>query len=149
MALLALWDINSKFQKSVFLKLDKLLVNSGAAHAGKWVARPRESCLQAPNPAIYVPMQGPSELGASGKLVDWDRTADLGMIIVPTIVIGAQYDTMDPKHMEWMASAVQNGRYLYCPNGSHMAQYDDQKTYFEGLVQFVQDVDSGRFWLAA
>ena len=30
------------------------------------------------NPAIYVPMQGPSELGASGKLLDWDRTADLG-----------------------------------------------------------------------
>ena len=29
------------------------------------------------NPAIYVPMQGPSELGASGKLVQWDRTADL------------------------------------------------------------------------
>ena len=25
---------------------------------------------------IYVPMQGPSELGASGKF-DWDRTADL------------------------------------------------------------------------
>jgi len=30
------------------------------------------------NPAIYVPMQGPSELGASGVLLDWDRTADLG-----------------------------------------------------------------------
>src|SRR5581483_10071389 len=26
------------------------------------------------NPAIYVPMQGPSELGLSGKLEDWDRT---------------------------------------------------------------------------
>jgi proline iminopeptidase len=30
------------------------------------------------NPLIYVPMQGPSELGASGKLVGWDRTADIG-----------------------------------------------------------------------
>ena len=29
------------------------------------------------NPQIYVPMQGPSELGLSGKLSDWDRTADL------------------------------------------------------------------------
>ncbi len=27
------------------------------------------------NPSIYVPMQGPSELGASGKLIDWDRTS--------------------------------------------------------------------------
>ncbi|HEX7586739.1 MAG TPA: proline iminopeptidase-family hydrolase, partial [Anaerolineae bacterium] len=26
------------------------------------------------NPKIYVPMQGPSELGASGKLLEWDRT---------------------------------------------------------------------------
>ena len=97
------------------------------------------------NPDIYVPMQGPSELGASGKLGKWDRTADLGQIKVPTLVIGAQYDTMDPKHMEWMAGAVQNGRYLHCPNGSHMAMYDDQKIYVDGLIQFIQDVNSGKF----
>ena len=97
------------------------------------------------NPAVYIPMQGPSELGASGKLVDWDRTADLDKISIPTLVIGAEYDTMDPGHMEWMAGAVQNGRYLYCPNGSHMAAYDDQEIYFEGLIKFVRDVDSGRF----
>jgi len=58
---------------------------------------------------------------------------------VPTLIIGARYDTMDAKHMEWMAGAVANGRYLHCPNGSHMALYDDQATYFRGLVQFVHD----------
>jgi proline iminopeptidase len=97
------------------------------------------------NPAIYVSMQGPSELGASGKLLEWERTADLAQIEVPTLMIGAQYDTMDPKHMEWMATAVQRGRYHFCPNGSHMALYDDQQVYFSGLVQFIQDVNSGRF----
>ena len=97
------------------------------------------------NKAIYVPMQGPSELGASGKLVQWDRTADLEKIRTPTLVIGARYDTMDPEHMEWMASAVQNGRYLYCSSGSHLAHYDDQETYFEGLIQFLRDVDSVSF----
>ena len=97
------------------------------------------------NPAVYIPMQGPSELGASGKLVNWDRTADLGKITVPTLVIGAQYDTMDPKHMEWMAGAVAHGRYLYCPNGSHMALYDDQQVYFDGLIGFIRDVDARRF----
>ena len=97
------------------------------------------------NPSIYVPMQGPSELGASGKLINWDRTADLAKIEVPTLVIGAQYDTMDPKHMEWIATAVQHGRYLYCPNGSHLALYDDQEIYFRGLIQFIQDVNAGRF----
>jgi proline iminopeptidase len=97
------------------------------------------------NTSIYIPMQGPSELGASGVLAEWDRTADLGKITVPCLVIGAQYDTMDPKHMEWMANAVQHGRYLFCPNGSHLALYDDQETYFRGLIQFIQEVDAGRF----
>jgi proline iminopeptidase len=97
------------------------------------------------NAAVYVPMQGPSELGASGKLVAWDRTADLVQIEAPTLVIGARYDTMDPKHMEWMATALPHGRYLACPQGSHLALYDDQKIYFRGLVQFIHDVNAGRF----
>ena len=96
------------------------------------------------NPKIYVPLQGPSELGASGKLVNWDRTADVAKITVPTLSIGARYDTMDPAHMEWLAGAAQRGRYLFCPNGSHMAMYDDQETYFNGLIRFIQDVDAGR-----
>ena len=96
------------------------------------------------NHEIYVPLQGPSELGASGKLVNWDRTDALSEIQVPTLVIGAEHDSMDPKHMEWMASAFPNGRYLYCPNGSHFAMYDDQLTYFEGLISFIRDVDAGR-----
>ena len=95
------------------------------------------------NPDVYVPMQGPSELGASGKLANWDRTADLKDIAVPTLTIGARYDTMDPAHMEWMSQQVPNGRYLYCPNGSHLAMYDDQQTYMRGLVKFLKDVDSG------
>lgn len=97
------------------------------------------------NPKVYVPMQGPSELGASGKLVDWDRTADLGRIAVATLVVGARYDTMDPAHMEAMADRVQKGRYLFCPNGSHLAIYDDQKVYMDGVIQFLRDVDAGRF----
>ncbi len=97
------------------------------------------------NPDVYVPMQGPSELGASGILGDWDRTDDLSRIHVPTLVIGAEFDTMDPDHMEWMAGQVQNGRYLHCPSGSHLAQFDDREIYFDGLVRFMRDVDAGVF----
>ena len=95
------------------------------------------------NRSIYVPMQGPSELGASGRLVNWDRSEDLDRISVPTLVVGARHDTMDPAHMEMMAGRLPNGRYLFCPNGSHMAMYDDQATYFQGLVAFIRDVEQG------
>jgi proline iminopeptidase len=97
------------------------------------------------NRKIYVPMQGPSEMGSSGKLATWDRTSDLPKITVPTLAIGARYDTMDPSQMQGIARKVQKGRYLYCPNGSHLAIYDDQRVYMTGLVQFILDVNSGAF----
>jgi proline iminopeptidase len=46
------------------------------------------------NPAIYVPMQGPSE-------------------------------------------QLPQGRYLHCPDGSHLAQFDDPGHYFPGLIDFL------------
>ncbi|HXW06151.1 MAG TPA: proline iminopeptidase-family hydrolase [Vicinamibacterales bacterium] len=95
------------------------------------------------NAKVYVPMQGPSELGAGGKLLTWDRSADLERITVPTLTIGAAFDTMDPKHMEWMATQLPRGRHLHCPRGSHLDMYDDQQTYMTGLVRFIRDVDSG------
>ena len=96
------------------------------------------------NQAVYVPMQGPSELGASGTLAKWDRSHDLGQISVPTLIIGAKHDSMDPKHMKWMSEQFPKGRYLECPNGSHMAMYDDQQTYFPGLIRFITDVNEGK-----
>jgi proline iminopeptidase len=89
------------------------------------------------NPAIYVPMQGPSELGASGKLEHWDRTADLHRIEVPTLVMGAEHDTMDPAHLRWMAAQLPRGTYHHCPDGSHLALVDDQETYMAGLLGFL------------
>ena len=94
------------------------------------------------NTDVYIPMQGPSELGAKGKLEHWDRSADLGQIRVPTLTIGATHDTMDPAHMQWMAGQVQQGRYHHCPHGSHCAQFDDPQTYFDGLIRFIHDVDT-------
>jgi proline iminopeptidase len=95
------------------------------------------------NPAIYVSMQGPSELGisADAKLAHWDRSGDLASIDVPALVIGACHDTMDPAHMEMMAGRLPRGRYLYCPDGSHLAMYDDQETYFAGLIAFLHDIE--------
>ena len=95
------------------------------------------------NPDLYVTMQGPSEFGVVGdaKLKNWDIKGKLSNISTPTLTIGGTYDTMDPKHMEWIASEVQNGQYLHCPNGSHLAMYDDADTYFKGLVEFIKSVD--------
>jgi len=93
------------------------------------------------NPDIYVKMQGPSELGLSGTLENWDRTDRLHEIEVPTLVMAARHDTMDPAYMRMMAGLLPNGRYHESPHGSHLAIFDDQETYFAGLIDFLLDVD--------
>ncbi len=95
------------------------------------------------NQALYVTMQGPSEFGISGKLTTWSVKNQLKQISVPALVVGAEHDTMDPAHMKWMAGAIENGTYLYCANGGHMSMYDDQETYFKGLIHFMKGVNKG------
>ncbi len=102
---------------------------------------PVNRAFAAINQSIYVPMQGPSELGAGGVLMTWDRTEDLTRITVPTLVIGAEHDTMDPAWMRMQASKFPRGSYLHCPDGSHMAMYDDQETYYAGLIDFIRNVE--------
>ena len=91
---------------------------------------------------IYLKMQGPSEFGMVGNasLKDWDVTGALNKLEIPFLSIGAEHDTMDPKQMKWMANEVQNGSYLHCPNGSHMAMWDDQQNYFKGLIEFINQL---------
>jgi proline iminopeptidase len=96
------------------------------------------------NKDVYVLMQGPSEFGASGRLERWDRKADLPKLAMPTLVIGASHDTMDPTHMRWVASQVQQGSFLFCPEGSHCAMWDDQAHYFPGLLRWLKATDAGR-----
>lgn len=93
------------------------------------------------NNGIYTLMQGPSEFGISGRLATWDITSDLPRITVPTLMVGARYDTMDPKAMEAQSKLVKNGSYLYCPNGSHLAMWDDQKVFMEGVINWIKGVD--------
>ncbi|WP_395043050.1 proline iminopeptidase-family hydrolase [Flavobacterium sp.] len=94
------------------------------------------------NQSLYITMQGPSELGISGKLTNWDVSKELKNIATPTLVIGAKHDTMNPEYMKWMSTQLKNGTYLYCANGSHMSLYDDQQTYMNGLIDFMKKVDT-------
>ncbi len=97
------------------------------------------------NQGVYEYMQGPSEFVPGGILKEWSVWDRLGELTVPTLMIGAAYDTMRPSEMEEMSHLVQNGRYLHCPNGSHLAMWDDQEVYMEGVIRFIEDVHEKRF----
>ena len=125
----------------------KLLEGYYAAHVLRLAPFPEPVArsIKHLNGTIYTLMQGPSEFGLSGRLEKWDRKADLPRITVPTLTIGAAHDTMDAQHMRWMATQLPQGAYLHCPNGSHMSMWDDQQTWFRGVIAFLKAVADNRF----
>jgi proline iminopeptidase len=134
-------EANNDFSNPRYMEL--LLPNFYEKHILRFPAKdwpePVNRSFAKMNQSLYVTMQGPSEFGISGKLEKWDRKADLKKVKIPTLVIGAKHDTMDPKHMEEISKILPNGSYLFCPKGSHMAFYDDQKNYFSGLISFLKN----------
>jgi proline iminopeptidase len=81
-----------------------------------------------------------AKLGISpgAKLARRERTDQLSSIEVPTLVIGARHDAMEPAHVEMMAGRLPAG-HLHRPSGSHLAMYDDQQAYLAGLIGFLHD----------
>lgn len=96
------------------------------------------------NGVVYTMMQGPSEFGVGGRLAKWDIRDRLKEIKIPTLTVGARFDTMDPEHMKWMSTQMQKGSYLFCPYGSHLAMWDDQKVFMQGVIDFIKKVDQGK-----
>jgi proline iminopeptidase len=99
------------------------------------------------NAPYYLALQGPNEMMLLGSLRTWNISDHLGEITVPTLLISARYDEMDPDHIKWMSQQVPQGQFLFCPKGSHLSMYDDQQFYMKGIIRFIQDIDrtaSGR-----
>lgn len=94
---------------------------------------------------VYNTMQGPNEFVITGNLKDWDRRKDPPAIKEPTQLIIGRYDEMNPADIQRMATLIPQSRVLVCGNGSHLCMYDDQPTYFRGLLKFFDDVEAGRF----
>ncbi len=134
---------NKDFQNPKYMEL--LLPNFYAKHIcriplDQW-PEPLNRSFAKMNHSLYTTMQGPSEFGISGKLENWDVSAQLPQIKTPTLSIGGTHDTMDPEHMKWMSTQLPKGQFLRCNKGSHMSMYDDQEVYFEGLMRFIKETD--------
>lgn len=94
------------------------------------------------NYPLYDLMQGPSEFKVGGRLIDWDIKDRLHEITVPTLMVGATHDTMDPEAMRAQSEAVADGRFLLCAEGSHLCMWDDRETFMSGVAAFIQGVEA-------
>ena len=94
------------------------------------------------NYPLYDLMQGPSEFKVGGRLIDWDIKDRLPEITVPTLMVGATHDTMDPEAMRAQSEAVADGQFLLCPEGSHLCMWDDREAFMTGVSSFIHGVEA-------
>lgn len=96
------------------------------------------------NAKIYNQMQGKSEFEVTGNLKDWERWDRLHEIRVKTLTMGSTHGEMDPADMIKMAKMMPNASSAICPNGSHLAMWDDQAVYFHHLLRFLRRVQGAK-----
>ena len=139
-------EANNAFEDPLYMKLvaDHFYVKHVCRMPMEKWPEPVMRSLGNINHSFYTLMQGPSEFGIKGNLKHWSIETRLANIEVPTLFVGAKYDTMNPRDVEWMSRKVKNGFYLFCPNGSHLALYDDQAFYMAGLINFLKRVSGNQ-----
>ncbi|HLR43323.1 MAG TPA: proline iminopeptidase-family hydrolase [Pseudogracilibacillus sp.] len=93
------------------------------------------------NQQVYETLHGPNEFLVTGNYKDWNRWDDLEKITVPTLVLGAKYDSMSLEDQEAMHQRIPQSELAICENGSHLAMWDDADRYFEFIQGFVSRVE--------
>lgn len=139
---LTVFESVEDFQNPIYLELvQQEFYNKHICRLPNWPIEV-ETSFSRLNYPLYDLMQGPSEFKVGGRLLEWDITNRLSEIFVPTLMVGATHDTMDPLAMARQADLVQDGQSLICPNGSHLCMWDDRVVFMDGVAAFIESVES-------
>jgi len=87
---------------------------------------------------VYETLHGPNEFLVTGNHKEWNRWDRLDEIKVPTLILGAKYDSMSLEDQEKMHRLIPNSSLGICPKGSHLSMWDDQENYFKFFIDFLR-----------
>ena len=85
----------------------------------------------------YGTMNGPNEFTIVGTIKDWDQTARLGEIRVPTLVTTGRYDEITPAVAESIHRGIRGSEYALFEESSHTAFWEERVRYMEVLGTFL------------
>jgi proline-specific peptidase len=86
---------------------------------------------------VYLTMNGPTEFDVIGRLREWDRTADLGRIDVPTLVTCGRYDEITPSCSETIARGIPDARMHVFEHSAHCAHLEEPDDYARIVEAFL------------
>jgi proline-specific peptidase len=105
--------------------------------ADPWPDALLRSSAQMDGNQVYLTMNGPTEFDVIGRLREWDRTADLGRIGVPTLVTCGRYDEITPSCSETITRGIPDARmhvFEHSAHCSHLEEPDDYARIVEAFL---------------
>ena len=86
---------------------------------------------------VYLTMNGPTEFDVIGRLREWDRTADLGRITVPTLVTCGRYDEITPACSQTITAGIPDARMHVFERSAHIAHLEEGEEYAALVEEFL------------
>lgn len=91
---------------------------------------------------VYYTMNGPSEFHVTGIVKDWDRTADLPKIQVPTLITSGRYDESTPRINEILHNGIAGSEWVIFEHSSHMAHIEEPELYLPTVESFMKRIEA-------
>jgi len=85
----------------------------------------------------YQVMNGPTEFDVIGRLSTWDRTADMGVIDVPTLITVGRYDEITPACAETIHEGIRDSRVVLFENSAHSAHLEEGERFAQVVRDFL------------
>jgi L-proline amide hydrolase len=93
------------------------------------------------HPNVYLYMQGPNEFVITGTLKDWDITARLSEISLPTLITAGRYDEFTPRQAQVVHEGIPGSELVTFEDSSHMQYVEEPERYLEVLGGFLDRVE--------
>lgn len=107
---------------------------------------PRPECItrtvNKPGDEVYHTMWGASEIHITGTLKDWDITARLGEIRIPTLILCGRYDEATPVMAETIHRGIAGSEIVVFENSEHFPHLTETELYLQVLNQFLSHVEA-------
>lgn len=103
-----------------------------------------DSTFATVNQSIYVYMQGPSEFTITGTLKQYEVTAFLPQIQVPTLVTVGEFDEVGPELVREHATQIPGARFELLAGSAHMTPWDARDPNVRVVREFLLGADSTR-----
>jgi proline iminopeptidase len=133
---LAKYEATEDYQNPEYLKAVDVFYRNFLCRLPEW---PEELArtMNGLSTDVYWTMNGPNEFTITGNLRDWDITARLPEIHVPTLITVGRYDEVTPRVAETIHRGIPGSKLVLFENSAHVAMLEERERYLNTVREFI------------